>query len=267
MSTTYLMENDEEILRLERKTDASVVEHYASMAGLKPGMRVLDLCCGAGVTTSILGRLTGPSGSAVGIDFSPDRIDHAQRQYGNETTTFVARDVRKPLDGVGKFDFAWVRFALEYFRQESADIVANLTEIMNPGAIVCLIDLDHNCLNHWGMSERLETALTAAVAQLESVGNFDPYVGRKLYSFLYRLGYQDIGAHAGAHHLIYGDLNPVDAYNWTRKIEVLAQNRDIEVPGYASPEEFLDEFLGFFRDPGRFTYTPVIACWGAKSRG
>ncbi len=264
MSTPYLMENDEEIQRLERKTDAGVVERTAHRAGLRPGMRIVDLCCGAGVTTSILSRATGPAGSAVGIDSSAERLGHAQARYGDATTSFVSRDVRLPLVGVGPFDFAWVRFALEYFRQESFDIVAHLADVMAPGGIVCLVDLDHNSLNHFGISARLEAALTAAIGQLEREGNFDPYAGRKLYSHLYRLGFADIRVEVGAHHLIYGELGAVDAYNWTRKIQVLAGNHALQLPGYDSSAEFLEDFLAFFGDPGRFTYTPLIAAWARK---
>jgi ubiquinone/menaquinone biosynthesis C-methylase UbiE len=264
MSTTYLMENEEEIERLERKTDAGVVERWARTAGLQPGMRVVDLCCGAGLTTSILAEVAGPEGSAVGIDFSGPRLEHGRARYGGPTTSFVQRDVRQPLTGVGPFDFAWVRFALEYFREEAFSIVSHLADVMAPGGIVCLVDLDHNCLNHFGLSPRLERALTSAVHQVETAGNFDPYAGRKLYSHLHRLGFEDLKVEAGAHHLIYGALSPVDEYNWTRKIEVIVRNRGIVLPGYDSAEAFLDDFLAFFRDPGRFTYTPVIACWGVK---
>jgi SAM-dependent methyltransferase len=265
MSRAYLMENEEEIQRLERKTDAGVVAEYALRAGLKPGMRVLDLCCGAGLTTSILGELTGDTGSAVGVDFSAPRLDHARRTYGSARISFEQRDVRLPLEGLGTFDFVWVRFALEYFRAESPDIVRHIQDILNPGGIACLIDLDYNCLSHWQMPPRLETAMTVVMDQLESEGNFDPYVGRKLYSFLYTLGFGSIGAHAGAHHLIYGPVNAVDEYNWTRKIEVITQNPALQIPGYESVDEFLQDFLTFFRDPGRFTYTPVIACWGKRT--
>jgi len=262
MSQPYLMENDEEALRLVRKTDARVVEEFAKRAGLKPGMRVLDLCCGAGVTTSILAGLAGPGGSAVGVDASAARLDHARRTYGGPTVTFESRDVTRPLEGLGRFDFVWMRFALEYFRAEAPAIVGGLSSVLTPGGTVCLVDLDHNCLNHWGQSDRLDGALKAVLSRLETEGNFDPYTGRKLYSWLYRGGYRDIGVFAGAHHLIYGPLNEVDEYNWTRKIEVTARNRGLEIPGYASADEFLADFLAFFRDPARFTYTPVIAAWG-----
>ncbi|MBW7943292.1 MAG: methyltransferase type 11, partial [Candidatus Kuenenia stuttgartiensis] len=39
----YLMENDEEALRLDIKTDTSVVEKQALWAGIETGMRVADI--------------------------------------------------------------------------------------------------------------------------------------------------------------------------------------------------------------------------------
>ena len=64
----YLMENDEEAIRLDLKTDISAVEQQALWAGLKPGMRVADIGCGPGKITSALYNMVLPGGSAVGID-------------------------------------------------------------------------------------------------------------------------------------------------------------------------------------------------------
>ncbi len=258
------MENEAEIRRLEMKTEAPVVEAFALRAGLKPGMRVVDIACGAGVTTSILAGLAGESGSAVGIDASRERIEYARERYGDARTSFAVRDFLQPIEDLGSFDFAWVRFALEYYRAESYDIVRTVSSLLAKGGILCLVDLDHNCLNHWGMSTRLETALGAAMQFMEEHANFDPYAGRKLYSHLYRLGYADIQVELGAHHLIYGELRSVDEYNWIRKIEVLSEKLDTRLPGYSDAGEFLDDFRSFFREPGRFTYTPVISAWGRK---
>jgi hypothetical protein len=93
--------------------------------------------------------------------------------------------------------------------------------------------------------------------------DFDPYVGRKLYSFLYDLGCRDIRVQMNAHHLIYGELRPEDALNWTRKVEMASS-----VSGYGFPEyeggyeAFFEEFTEAFSNPRRFTYTPVIVCTG-----
>jgi len=262
MSIDYLMESEEEALRLELKTDAAVVQAQASLAGLKPGMRVADICCGAGVTTAILGSMASPGGYALGIDASPGRIRHARTNYGQAGALFECRDICGDLSDLGKFDFVWVRFVLEYFKAEAFDIVQNLGSIVADGGILCLIDLDHNCLNHYGLSDRLEKALQVSIAALESTADFDPYAGRKLYSHLYRLGYTDIQVAAGAHHLIYGPLRDSDAFNWLKKIEVVHRKTGFVIPGYESAAMFAADFEAFFSDPGRFTYTPVINCWG-----
>jgi ubiquinone/menaquinone biosynthesis C-methylase UbiE len=258
------MESVDEARRLELKTDASVVEAFASRAGLEPGMRVIDIACGAGLTTSILAGMVGDRGLALGVDASNERIVRATSLYGDYRTSFAVGDIRQPLDEFGTFDFAWVRFALEYHRSKAFDIARNVFSLLAEGGILCLIDLDHNCLSHYGISERLETALVAAMRQLEEKADFDPYAGRKLYSHLYRLGCGDIVVEAGAHHLIYGELGEVDEYNWIKKIEVLSKKMKFDLPGYEGAADFLADFQAFFRDPARFTYTPIISAWGRR---
>src|SRR5580765_5090693 len=41
-------------------------------AGIRPGMKVLDVGCGPGEVSLILGDLVGPTGSVVGVDASED---------------------------------------------------------------------------------------------------------------------------------------------------------------------------------------------------
>jgi SAM-dependent methyltransferase len=262
---TYLMENDEEAFRLELKTDPDAVKRQAFWAGIKPGMRVADIGCGSGKTTAILHQLVQPLGSVVGVDGSRTRIAHAEKQYGAEGAEFVCRDIMGSLEDLGKFDFVWVRFFLEYYRSNNFDIVRNISNILKPGGILCLIDLDYNCLTHFGLSPKLERTLHDAIRVLEDNANFDPYVGRKLYSFLYDLGYLDIDIDVSAHHLIFGELRNTDAFNWMKKIEVVSSKIDFQFEdenwGY---EQFVKEFQEFFSNPRRFTYSPLIACKGHK---
>jgi len=156
----YLMENPDEILRLEIKTDPESVRKQALWCGIKPGMRVLDVGCGSGKVSSILHELVQPGGEVLGVDSSEERITHAKRQYNHDSSIdFRVYDLRHPLDGVGRFDLIWVRFFLEYFRQESPDIVKNLTTYLKPNAYLCLLDLDHNCLNHYQLPLQIEQFL------------------------------------------------------------------------------------------------------------
>lgn len=261
----YLMEHADEAVRLDLKTEASSLEKEARWAGIRSGMRVADIGCGSGKTSRLLHGLVQPGGEIVGVDASQARIRHARERYGGEGIVFYCRDFNRTLQDLGEFDFIWVRFVLEYHRERSAQIVANLAQLLKPGGILFLADLDHNCLNHFPLSPGLSEALQGIMQKLEADHDFDPYAGRKLYAYLYDLGFEEIAVEMDHHHLIYGELGEVDRYNWTRKLEVAARNSGYGFPGYTGGfPEFLAEFLAFFADPRRFTYTPVICCRGRR---
>lgn len=262
----YLMESADEETRLEWKTDPDHVRKQAGWCGIKPGMRVLDAGCGTGKTTGILFDMVQPGGSALGIDFSERRVGYAREKYGRPGLDFQVCDLTKPLDNIGKFDFIWVRFVLEYFRKESKDIAGQLSECLNPGGRLCLLDLDHNSLNHYGIAPQMEEYFFKVMHKISEEQNFDPYCGRKLYSFLYDLGLADIRVDVVPHHLIYGEIRDVDVYNWMKKIEVSADKVRPAYNDYPGGfDAFISEFKKFFLDPRRFTYTPLIICTGIKS--
>ncbi|MEA5115054.1 MAG: methyltransferase domain-containing protein [Geobacteraceae bacterium] len=261
----YLMESADEATRLDMKTDVKALNRQALWAGIRPGMRVADIGSGSGITTSYLHALVQPGGAVTGVDASGERIAYARDRYGVGGIEFHRKDLLQPLDELGKFDFVWVRFVLEYFRSNSDSLVRNISSIVKPGGILCLVDLDHNCLNHYGMSTRLEKTLFGIIGALQEKANFDPYAGRKLYSYLYDLGYEDINVEVSAHHLIYGSLQESDSFNWMKKVEVAPKKIGYDFTEYEGGyEEFREEFRCFFNDPRRFTYSPIISCRGRK---
>ena len=261
----YLMEHDEEIYRLEIKTDIEAVHIQARWAGLQSGMRVADIGCGPGKTSHILHQMVQPGGEVVGVDLSDERLHHAEQTYGGQGLTFARRNIVEGMKDLGQFDFIWVRFFLEYHRESALTIVENLSEITKPGGIMCLIDLDNNCMNHYQMPDRLALNIEKFGRKLERDTDFDPYMGRKLYSFLYDIGFSQIEVTLSSHHLIYGDLEERDAYNWAKKLEVAFKRSGFELSDYPGGyDEFYDEFITFFTSPRRFTYTPLITCRGCK---
>ncbi|SNB47744.1 class I SAM-dependent methyltransferase [Geobacter sp. DSM 9736] len=261
----YLMENDEEVIRLDFKTDPQVVEKQAIWAGLKPGMRVADIGCGSGKTTFRLHQIAQPNEESIGIDIGAQRIRFAKENYSHPTLKFECADARNSLESFGKFDFVWVRFLLEYYRENSFEIVKNISSLLNKGGILCLIDLDHNCLSHYGLSQRLESTVSSAMRLLETSANFDPYAGRKLYSYLYDLGFTEMNVDVAGHHVLFGELKDSDAFNWLKKAEVVSRKIGFEFEGYENGyEEFVEEYMKFLSDPRRFTYSPIICCRGIR---
>ncbi len=261
-----MMENREEAIRLELKTNEEAVIEEALWCGIKPGMRVLDAGCGPGITTSILSKMVQPKGSIVGVDYGEERVKYARDHYGtDDNITFHVGDLRDTLDDIGQFDLIWVRFVLEYNRVESLDIVRNLTECLKPEGYICLLDLDYNCLSHYEMTPRLEGMLTKLMARMDAEFNFDTYAGRKLYSYLYDLKYRDIAMHMKAHHLIYGTIREEDVFNWVKKVEVVGERLSDSFDTYpGGHKQLVDDFKRLLLDPRRFTYTPLLLCKGMK---
>ena len=263
-SDAYLMEHPEETLRLEVKTDPKVVREQALWCGLKPGMRILDVGCGPGKTTSILHEMIQPGGSILGIDYSEERISHARNQYGMKPgIDFSVCNFRESLKDLGQFDLIWVRFVLEYYKAEGFDMIGNFKRALKPGGYICLLDLDYNCLSHYELPPLIKELLPRLVNRLEEKYNFDAHVGRKLYAYLYDHGFEDIQVSMMAHHLIYGHIKDSDIFNWMKKIEVNAKRFNDMFNNYPGGyKAFFTALKDFLISPRRFTYTPLILCKG-----
>ena len=259
----YIMEHCEEGERLVRKTRKERVQAQACWAGLQPGMRVLDVGCGAGLTTAILAEIAGPEGKVIGIDSSPERIESALRGYpGSE---FRLQEIYESLDELGQFDFIWVRFFLEYHRRKAEEILGRVASLLSSGGILCAADLDYNSMTHYPVEPDFQAAVEGLVAHLQEHADWDPYLGRKLFTWFHDLGFEDIDLRMEPHHLILGAMNPTDEFNWLTKLKVAAGNS-----GYAFPElqggaaEFFSRAEKLFADPRHLTYTPLFICRGVK---
>jgi len=261
---SYFMESEEESLRLDLKTDPEVVKEQARWAGVAPGMRVLDLGCGAGKTTRILHQLAQPSGRVVGVDGSPQRIAYARDNFSAQGITHVQRDVRESLADLGRFDMVWIRFLLEYFAEESFAIIRNAYQALRSGGTVCLIDLDQNCLGYFGAPARLEKTLRNIVFAMQTRHGFDPFVGRKLYAYLYDVGCVAIEMRVSAHHLIYGEIPNTERFNWLAKADAARNAPGLFADYPGGYEEFRHELIAYLEHPRRFLYTPLIMGKGKK---
>lgn len=84
---------------------------------LKPGMRVLDICCGDGTLPACF---IAPVASRVdAVDFDPDAIRHARDAHAHrENLTFHEADIRKFSPAAGSYDLVTWDAAIEHFTLE-----------------------------------------------------------------------------------------------------------------------------------------------------
>jgi len=208
-----------------------------------------------------------PGGQTVGFDIARPRIEYAKTHYSGDGIKYVVADVRKPLEEYGQFDFVWIRFVLEYYLNGSFEMVKNIAKNLKPGGLMCLIDLDCNCLRHFGLPDRLARATAGVMKWLEKKFNFDPYVGVKLYSFLHDLGFEEIDVNLSAHNMFYGTLKENEKRFSMQKAEIGGRNSGYPFEEYDGDfDKFIEEVKIFFNDPRVFYYTPLIGGPRAKAR-
>ena len=109
---------DEELARLEAQGAALVpaTRMIFAEAGIRSGMRVVDLGCGAGDVAFVAADLVGPDGFVVGVDRSPDALARARlraEQRGLAQVQFVEGDIHDPAPG-GPFDAMVERLVLTW---------------------------------------------------------------------------------------------------------------------------------------------------------
>jgi SAM-dependent methyltransferase len=137
--------SESETERLIRQSDflRPITERIFRRAGLGPGMRVLDLGCGAGDVSFLAAELVGPTGSVVGIDRDPGVLASARRravQMGRTTVSFEERSIEGFVAST-PFDAVVGRFVLVYQR-DPVEALRHVAGLLRSGGILAVVEPD-----------------------------------------------------------------------------------------------------------------------------
>jgi ubiquinone/menaquinone biosynthesis C-methylase UbiE len=103
--------------------------------GLKPGARVLDVCCGSGASALPGAEIVGPTGSVLGVDLSAGLLDLARRKAearGLANTEFRLGDALDLPVPDGSFDAVVCVFGI-FFVPDMPSAVRALWRAVRPG--------------------------------------------------------------------------------------------------------------------------------------
>ncbi len=128
---------EQQRLREQAEFMEPLTRRFLLDAGLRPGMRVLDVGSGFGDVALLIAELVGPDGAVVGVDREPAAVADASRradEVGAGNVSFLAGDLRE-IDPGGPFDAVIGRFVLMYLAH-AADAIVSIAQHVRPGGIV-----------------------------------------------------------------------------------------------------------------------------------
>jgi SAM-dependent methyltransferase len=138
-----------ELKRLTRQAEAfePLTRHFLQLAGIKPGMRVLDVGSGSGDVAFLACELVGPTGEVIGADRAASAISWASARahsYGIRNVKFVEGDVGAMQFDQG-LDAVVGRLVLMYC-PDPVKTVRKLAQHLHVGGIMAFQEFDtSNC--------------------------------------------------------------------------------------------------------------------------
>jgi 2-polyprenyl-3-methyl-5-hydroxy-6-metoxy-1,4-benzoquinol methylase len=174
--------SDAELRRLEQQGrffgDLTALIFRA--AGLREGMRVLDVGCGAGDVSLLAARFVGTAGAVLGVDRSEEAVAVAGKRAqasGAENVTFVTGDAAE-LQFDTEFDAVVGRLVVMYHPRPS-EMLRHLSSHVRAGGLLVFHEID---AGHLVSEPRvpLFERMTSWIVQTLQVSGADPIMGLRL---------------------------------------------------------------------------------------
>ena len=174
-------------------------------AGVRPGMRVLDLGTGPGHVALMLAEMVGPSGVVVGVDQAAAALGVARRradEHGLANVRFVEGDVTtwrddEPFDAV-------VERLLLFHAADPVAVVRHHAAGLHPDGLVVCIDFDIGGARTHPPGPLVTRAAGWVMDAFRHAGA-DPTIGASLARILAAAGLRDIATFGVAGYLAPDD--------------------------------------------------------------
>jgi ubiquinone/menaquinone biosynthesis C-methylase UbiE len=179
-------ETEERRLRAQAELIEDLTEDVFRRAGLKPGMRVLDLGCGIGDVSMLAARMVGSSGAVVGIDRAGASVQKARSRVaaaGLANVRFEEAHLEKFTPGE-KYDALVGRLILMYL-SDAAAVLRQLRDCLRPGGVIVFQEIDMSQVSRVPSSALFESTHSVIMAAFRAVGA-ETDMGSKLASTFVR---------------------------------------------------------------------------------
>ena len=221
--------------------DLATTEAQLRFAGLRPGMRALDVGCGTGATTRLMARLVA-WGDATGVDRSEAHLARARllaAVAGDRSTYRRGLATRLPVATASQ-DLCWSRFVFQHLRRPQAAL-REMVRVTRPGGVVAVADLDGQLTGFHPLPAALARELRLALALLRGTG-FDPHAGRKLHRRLVAAGLEAVRVRVVPYQVYGSGVRERDRAAWRLRLLSLAAALAARTGDAVRWERFADDF-------------------------
>jgi len=180
-----------EIDRLTVQSRAMAPETVAMLERFGPmaGWSCLDIGCGPGGITDLLGARVGPSGRVIGLDMNAEFLAHG-RKHAAKNVEFRQGDAYGSGLPDASFDLVHMRFVAST-AGDPARLLEEATRLTRPGGIVALQEPDGTTLNCYPPHPAWEKLKSALLGAFKGVGaNLE--LARQLYFLVHQSGLADV---------------------------------------------------------------------------
>jgi SAM-dependent methyltransferase len=238
-------------------------EHALRLAGLRPGMRVLDVGSGPGDVSFVAARLVGPTGTVLGVDAAPEMIELARARAAEQGLSAVCF-TQAAIDAIAldePVDAVVGRLILMHLPDPAATL-RQLSTWVRPGGVIAFSENDITGARSIPDLPRFRQVTAGIVRAFEAMG-LSPQFGTTLHTI-----FPDAGL--GPPHLTLGtpigtaaetDILAYAAEVW-RLVSPIAQQLGFAIDELAD----IDNFVPLFCEEALavnalITMPPIITAW------
>jgi SAM-dependent methyltransferase/anti-anti-sigma regulatory factor len=237
--------------------------------GLRPGLRMADICCGCGDVALLIAKELNPA-IMVGVDHSRPAIEYARKLQGEfkvKNVDFRLGDATALMLEDEIFDFVICRLSIQIFSKPEL-ILKELARILRPGGRMYLLGEDYDLIVGYPNEQEIRRVYDRAGRYGTDIG-MDLYNGKKLYSILTGLKLTNILLDyisvdtVNSDRRLFAEMiaswRHFSAETIGRKLSISKEDHDQLLAGY-------DAHLQTIRHPFGFTKWTLVSASGEKGK-
>lgn len=157
-----------------------------SQLPIKPGSKVLDICCGSGLFEPYLLDLVGPKGHVTGLDIDPVSLDSAHKMLSNSPHTnwnLINQPVDECFRILSDYDVVLLFNCICYFN-DPGDLISKIASNLTVGSSVVIKDYDLESFFFTPRDFITWAKLIEAAKRIDATNNpisFSNFFGRNLH--------------------------------------------------------------------------------------